>query len=94
MKELLFSFSPTIIPKGAGVYEVQPGKPVQWLPTSRAAAALHCHPSSLRRWIDDGSLPMEIDGQQVFRKCGVQKWEFNIPLVRALMDRWTRDRLR
>lgn len=93
--QVTFGFAPVITPRGDGSFTVAPGKPIVWLGTTEAARYLHIAPNTLRGWIDAGILPQSLpDGTEIFRLCGVCMWEFNVPAVQEIRNRWTRDRLR
>lgn len=90
-----FGFIPAVsTPQGDGSYIVRPGRPVDWMPTTAATRCLRLGSSTLRRWIDEGKLPAALpDGTPVFRKLTPKKWEFNVPALIQIKDRWTREAL-
>jgi len=93
--QITFGFTPVIVPKGDGSFTITPGKPVTWLKTKPAARALGLGGSTLRQWIQEGVLPQTLpDGTEVFRNRGQCMYEFNLPAVQQIRDRWTANRLR
>ena len=83
-----FVLIPQQVPLPGGEFRLLPGKPVQWAGSRLAAQYLGVDGSTLRKWIADGTLPKKFKGEAVYRRRGVKFWEFNLPVVDLIKERW------
>jgi excisionase family DNA binding protein len=68
--------------------EERSDKPLEWLPLGKAAERLNVHPTTLRRWADDGEIPVMLTpgGHRRFSSKVLTQFALDRQQVRPVQD--------